>query len=87
MEQTQLQMTLEVDHETNSEEEVVGSFSVSGTMHAYSELKRRDIVRVVLHDEEGQIIGRAEGIVSGIEFKFREEDGRQVTERKHKIKV
>lgn len=80
------QMTLDVGGDR--EQTLVGSYSVSGALGALAELPKGADVRVVISNEDGEIISTSIGHVSQVAFKdHRKGDVVIFTERKHTVKL
>ena len=86
MEQQIGQMTLEVGGDRDSM--LVGSYKISGDLGAIHELAKGSAVRVVISNEDGEIISTSLGVVAQVAFKDHRKGSAVVfTERKHTVKL
>lgn len=80
------QMTLDVGG--GEEQIIIGSYGVSGRLAAFSELAKGAEVRVVISNEDGEVVSTSIGHVAQIAFKdHRKGDTVVFTERKHTVKL
>ncbi len=80
------QMTLDVGGDL--EAILVGSYRISGDLGALQELAKGSVVRVVVSNEDGEVISTSLGFVSQVAFKdHRKGDAVVFTERKHTVKL
>lgn len=82
------QMTLMVGGEELDDMQPTGSYSIGGKLAAAGELAKGAQVRVVVTDEDGQLVATGVGIVGALTFRQHEsKDGVRWTERQHRVKV
>lgn len=75
------QMTLEVGGEVGIS--LTGSFKIGGDLAALKELPKGADVRVVVTNEDGEIIATSLGHISALTFREHRKDGVKWTERRH----
>lgn len=78
------QMTLDVGGEVGLS--LTGTFKIGGDLAAIRELPKGADVRVVVTDEDGEVIATTLGHVASITFKEHRKDGVKWTERRHGIR-
>lgn len=82
---TQVQMSLEVGGEIGVG--LDGSFKIGGDLAAIKELPKGAEVRVVVTDEDGELVATSLGHVSAVTFKEHRKHGVKWTERRHAVKL
>lgn len=80
----QRQMTLDVGGDVGLQ--LVGTFRVGGELPALRELPKGADVRIVVTDEDGEIVATTIGYVSAVTFKEHRDKGAHWTERAHRVK-
>jgi hypothetical protein len=92
MEATERQLSLAVDDPRRELEDrkppALGTIAISGRLSVGRDLYRRDRVRVVITDEDGELLATGLATVKRVSFEEHEERGGYLwTERAHRVRL